>query len=414
MALRKRAVAVRDPVPVHWFCELDLQSRLSDPLGIAAEVEEVLANLSGDANHHLVVELWRLAARAYQAGKQEEAKHRCQVAAAEVMVAQADKIPSAMLASHLLANAIAALHGVASARTRRLELRHRLVEVQAGVDEEMGSFSQEMDISGMVQRIQERFKPLTVFDSLCLFAALDSSPDPQALKAEAAELIRKHPLASLFGTAHLDDEGKVIHRTGGGQFGDPDDPAIAQRVAQSESIRRNVLVGGKINPTRQTIVSAHFLSDDVFHLLTSQSPFVPQDLAQTFARSFTRFFQGDFTSALYTLTPLLENSLRYVLKSHGHDVTTFDNAGQTQEDRTITALFDGMRAELDAVFTRSITEDIERVFLGRPGPMLRHGVAHGLLHDGSPYGADAVYACWLIFRLCVLPLYPYRADLGLA
>jgi hypothetical protein len=110
---------------------------------------------------------------------------------------------------------------------------------------------------------------------------------------------------------------------------------------------------------------------------------------------------------------LLENSLRHVLKSHGHDVTVFDNATQTQQDRTISSLFEQMRPELDAVFTRPITGDIDRVFLLRPGPCLRHAVAHGLLHDSSPYGWDAIYACWLIFRLCLLPLFAHREELGL-
>lgn len=413
VAVRKRAIAARDPVPVHWFCELDLQKRVSDPLEVAGEIEEVLANLPPDADHHVAADLWRLAAAAYQAGKKEEDKHRCQIAAAEVMVAQADKVTSAMLASHLIANAIGALHGVASARARRLELRHRLIEVQSRVDDEMGSFSQEMDLSDLVARIQDRFKPLTVFDSLFLFALLDQSPDPGALRARAIEEIRKFPLSSLFGTAHLDDEGKVIHRSPGGGLGEADDGVIAQQIAKGESIRRNITVAGQIETARQTMTSAHYLSDDVLFVLTSQSPFVPHDLARTFARGFTRFFQGDFTSALYILTPLLENSLRHFVKTCGHDVTTFDNAGQTQEDRTITALFEGMRPELDAVFTRAIIDDIERVFLGRPGPAIRHGVAHGLLHDGSPYSADAIYACWLIFRLCLLPLYPHRQELGL-
>jgi hypothetical protein len=329
------------------------------------------------------------------------------------MVVQADNATSAMLASHLIANAIAALHGAAGARARRLELRHRLVEVQARIDDEIGSFAQEADLSELVGRIRDKFKPLSVFDSLFVFAMLDISPDPQTLRTEASEQIRKYPLSSLFGTAHLDDEGKVIHRTGGGQLGEADTPVIAQQIAQAESIRRHLTVSGKIEPARQTMTSAHYLSDDVFYALTSQSPFVPPDLVQTFTRGFNRFFQGDFTSALYILTPLLENSLRHVLKARGHDVTTFDNAGQTQEDRTITALFDGMRPELDEVFTRAITEDIDHVFLGRPGPAIRHGVAHGLHHDGSPYGADAIYACWLIFRLCVLPLYLHRQELGL-
>jgi hypothetical protein len=34
-----------------------------------------------------------------------------------------------------------------------------------------------------------------------------------------------------------------------------------------------------------------------------------------------------------------------------------------------------------------------------------------LLRDGEPYSDDALYACWLIFQLCMLPLYQYRASL---
>ena len=112
-------------------------------------------------------------------------------------------------------------------------------------------------------------------------------------------------------------------------------------------------------------------------------------IARRFGRSLER--KGDFTSALYTLTPLLEASLRHFLKLNGHDVTIFDDATQTQQDRTITSLFEQMR-------------DIENVFLIRPGPHIRHDLAHGLLHDGAPYSPDAVYACWLIFQLCLLPL----------
>ena len=82
-------------------------------------------------------------------------------------------------------------------------------------------------------------------------------------------------------------------------------------------------------------------------LILQQSPFVPHELLGTFSRGFLRFFQGDFTSAAYILTPLLENSLRHVLRMNGHDVTTFDDASQTQQDRTISVLFEQMRDELD-------------------------------------------------------------------
>ena len=133
----------------------------------------------------------------------------------------------------------------------------------------------------------------------------------------------------------------------------------------------------------------------------------------TFSRGFARFFHGDFVSGLYILTPLLENSLRHVLKSHGYDVTKFDDAKLTQEDRTISSLFDQMRQELVSVFGNAIVTDVENVFLKKSGPSLRHRLSHGLLHDGSPYGDDAIYGCWLIFHLCMLPLFDYREQLTL-
>jgi hypothetical protein len=34
-----------------------------------------------------------------------------------------------------------------------------------------------------------------------------------------------------------------------------------------------------------------------------------------------------------------------------------------------------------------------------------------LLHDGDPYSDDAIYACWLIFHLGMLPLFDYRTQL---
>jgi hypothetical protein len=96
---------------------------------------------------------------------------------------------------------------------------------------------------------------------------------------------------------------------------------------------------------------------------------------------------------------------------NGHDVTIFDDATQTQQDRTISSLFEQMRDELDAAFTKPIMTDIENVFLNQPGPHFRHDIAHGLMHDGTPCGPDAIYGCWLIFRLCLLPLFPHHAQL---
>jgi hypothetical protein len=313
-----------------------------------------------------------------------------------------------MQASHWLTAAIRELHGLPCKKERRTELRHRLVDIQAHILEEMSTFSQQLDVKEIAERVEEQVDKATFLDKLFIFADLARSPDPVELRNNATKAIADHPLISLLSTSYHDSEGKVIHRTEGGL--EAHEKAIESQIALTESLRRNAAVGA-IEPARHKISARHLVSEDVLVSLLQHSPFVPPDLLLTFSRGFSRFFQGDFISAVYTLTPLLENSLRYVLKTHGHDVTKFDDAKGTQEDRAIPALVEQMRSEMEGIFTKSIVADIELVFLKKPGPSIRHGVAHGLLQDGSAFGADAIYACWLIFRLCCIPLFSRRDDI---
>jgi hypothetical protein len=411
--LRTRALEKLLPVPALWFGHLDLDFGITDPAELGSAVEALIARLPGGTDHHTTVDLWRLAARAYHIAKRDDDRHRCQSAAAEQLVSMAEQ-PSAMLASHTLAQAIAELHGVPGKKERRKELYHRLIDVQSGISEEMSAFSLPINLEDIVKHVEQQMRRPSLRDKLFVFATLTRSPDPAQLTKQAAKSIREHPLSSLFGASHHDREGKVVHRSEGVSFGDDEDSSAVQRqIALDESIRRHVAASGEIEVARQAIARDHYVSDDVFARLLVHSPFVPQDLVMTYSRGLTRFFQGDFVSGLYILTPLLENSLRHVLKCHGHDVSKFDDAKLTQQDRTISSLFEQMRPELVSVFGDAITTDVENVFLKKPGPYLRHSLSHGLLHDGDPYSDDAIYGCWLIFHLCVLPLFPHRTQLTL-
>lgn len=408
--IRARAVKANNPVPVHWFFEMDLDFSVSDPSIIASEIEAYLAGGVPEPGSHMIVELWRLAARAHHYAKDEDGKNRCRTGAAEALVAESEKHTSAMLASHWLSEAIAEYHGVPGQRERRTQLRHKLIDVQSGIAEEMSSFSHPMDLTEIADHVKGQLQgERDLIDLLLIFADLERSPSPRKLTEDAVESIRAHPLSSLFGASFHDHEGKVIHKSEGGGFGEGDNgDAIRVQIAQQESMRRGIHVSGQVQVARQYITENYYVGEDTFQALARHSPFVPDDLVNTFSRGFARFFDGDSVSALYILTPMLENSLRHILKLNGHDVTTFDDAKQVQEDRTISALFEQMRPELEEVFGDAITADIDNVFLSKPGPSLRHAVAHGLLNDSSPYETDAIYACWLIFRLCCIPLFAQR------
>jgi hypothetical protein len=412
--LRARSLESRLPVPTLWFSHLDLDFGVSDPGEVGKGVESLIAALPERTDGHAIVNLWRLASRAFHFAKTDGDQHHSQSEAAEQLVRMAAQQPMAMVGASMLAEAIAELHGVPGKKDRRKELRHRLVDVQAGIAEEMSPFRLPIDFEEIVRQVEQHMQQHpSLRDKLFVFAALERSPDPAGLADAAVKSIREHPLASLFAATHHDGEGKVVHRSDGAGFGDGEsESAIQRQIAEHERVRRLVAYG-KIEAARQVIATDHYLSDEAFVNLLLYSAFVPRDTVATYSRGFLRFFQGDFTSGLYILTPLLENSLRHVLKSHGHDVTNFDDSRMTQQDRTISALFEQMRQELDSIFGLAITTDIENVFLSKLGPYFRHSLAHGLLPDGAPYGADAIYGCWLLFHLCMLPLFPIRMKLVL-
>jgi hypothetical protein len=144
--------------------------------------------------------------------------------------------PSAMLASHMLAEAIAELHGVPGKKDRRKELRHRLVDVQAGISEEMSAFSHPNNLEELVKRVEQQMQHPSLRDRLFVFAALARSPDPAQLNEQAVKTIREHPLSSLFGASHHDREGKVVHRSEGAGFGDgADNSAISGRSRRKKA-----------------------------------------------------------------------------------------------------------------------------------------------------------------------------------
>jgi hypothetical protein len=127
-----------------------------------------------------------------------------------------------MLAASMLAEAIAELHGVPGKKDRRKELRHRLVDVQAGIAEEMSPFRLPVDLEEIMRLVQQKMQQRpSLRDKLFVFALLDRSPDPARLVDAAAKSIREHPLASLFAATQHDSEGKVVHRSGCAGFPRP-------------------------------------------------------------------------------------------------------------------------------------------------------------------------------------------------
>lgn len=385
--------------------ELDADYRITAPQVMVERAEALAqsAELDPDTARHM----WELAARSHRQDGKDTESNRCLTSGAECYVRLAEAAGlKGMTASSWLMDAIKALRSIPGTKARRTELEAKLREAQASIADEMTTVSTQIDIRDLVDHAHKAVGDLTLARALFEFANLEASPSPEKLREEALKQAEESPISTIIPMSIHDDEGKVVAKSPGLGDGDKYHTAMGHLIARGEEFRRQVAVSGMIEPARRLIMSQHPLEARDLLPLAGFSPFVPPGYDDIFALGFARFFGGDYISALHILVPQVENSLRYVLKQAGIDTSSMQS-DMTQENRTLSVMLGKDRAALEKIFGPAISFEIEGLFDFEGGPSLRHQIAHGLLSAGACHSYDAIYACWFIFRLCCLPLFPH-------
>lgn len=378
---------------------------------IAANAEEFAA--SEQVDPHWSHDLWELAARAHGSSQDEEQRNRCLEGAAESYLRIAEAAGGeGMLASGAIMDAIQGLRRLPNTREKRKELQGRLRHAQDSVRDEMGSFSTTVDVTDFIQDARERVGGKGLAQALGEFANLMPSPEPEALREQARRSAAENPLSSIMGLTMVDDDGRVVAKSPG-MIGDESDSDLALHhlIAQQEGHRRRIAVHGLIEPARHVFQAEHPLGERHLHLIAAMTPFVPADRVDLVTMGLSRFFGGDFYSALHILVPQLEHSLRHILKHVGVDPSTIQR-DMTQEDRTLSTIIRHKREPLEGVLGAAIVFEIENLFDFRAGPSLRHRLAHGLVSADECYDADSIHACWFLFRLFCLPLFRHWEEVA--
>ena len=279
----------------------------------------------------------------------------------------------------------------------------------------MNQISTMIDLTAIVERTRQCISGLTLPLALREFANLAASPEPDKLRDQAHDIVEECPLSSKMPFTKVDEGGKEVARSPG-MFGSQEESDIALRylIARHEARRRPIGVHSLIEPARQIIQSEHSLHRDHLRLIAAMTPWVPDDRVDLVATGFARFFDGDFISALHILIPQLEHSLRHILEQAGVDPSTIQS-DMTQENLTLSAMLKKdreYREPLEGILGPAIVFEIENLFHFPGGPRLRHRVAHGLVSADECCGEDSIYACWFIFRLFCLPLFPHWEEVA--
>ncbi len=383
--------------------ELGLYYELLDASEVAKDAEGVAVAAKADDFADAVREPWDLAARLYEKQKNTDAARRCRIAAFECTLAMRNQVlGSASAQAAWVMDALQELRHIAGLEEREQELEIELRRLQKESLSEMAAMPISFDVKPERERLADIFDKMSLPEALRYYAMVAEPRQLDELKTEALETAQVAPLSAMISVAHIDRDGRVAHKTPGAPTaGTPDEAWFDNMIARSEGLRRYQVVATAIDPIRIQIQDKFGIGEREIAAMLRCCSFVPESQAPLISLGFIRFFQGDLMSAVHLVIPQLEPCLRHILKLNGHDpAKRRDDA--TEEDLSLSGIYSRFSAELGTILGAALSDEIDRLFNRRPGPAIRHEMAHGQLSANACFHPDVYYAVWLMYRVCCL------------
>jgi hypothetical protein len=222
-------------------------------------------------------------------------------------------------------------------------------------------------------------------------------PNYERLKEQAQLHFREFPLSNLFSGVQMDSDGRIIARRAAGLAGDLDERAVAewQEILRLAAMQHNLLVHGVIEPVRLALCTFHNILERDLLAYCWNNPFIAEGQEALYAKGLYAGLTGDYPSAMALLVPLLESSLRHILKQQGIETTSL-NAHGIQEEMHLGSILD--HEGCTKAFDENQVKDLRGLLTERTYGNLRNRVAHGLMAIGDFFQAPAIYLWWLCLR----------------
>jgi hypothetical protein len=398
--------AARDAKDIWTFVsiiDLGLDYGLRQPAAAAQELEALAGTIPHGTYPMAVKRAWDLAARLYHNSNDRDGRQRCLKAAVHQTLAMREEVKgSAGAEAGWVMDALQQLRHIEGEEKLEYDLEIELRRLQKAQSKQMRSFPTDLHLDGVPEKIAEQFSTLELSAALKQFAILGRSPDPEKMREEALTTRTETPFMSMISVGHLDGEGRTESRSAGAPAsGEPEEAWFRRIYDQVEGPRRARLVRGFVNPARLAIQTKYGIAERHFNAIVGMSVLIPESQKPIVALGFTRLFQGDMMSATHLLIPQIEPCLRHVLRINGHDPSKRRDDG-TEEDLALGPLLTTFRAQLDQILTPRVVFEIDLLFNAKPGPEVRHELAHGQIGAGGCFSDVVYYANWFMFHLCCL------------
>lgn len=402
------ALAERAFFPLAQIGRRILQHRLI-PADEVADAASNLATSAQPGDYHMAVkECWNLAADACERAGDEDASREASIKAIEQTLAMADTVTQSSAKAHWVKQALREFRARGDAKDRVAEMRRRLRELQDMALDEFAGIPIKLDgIEEVREKSYEQFKALGLSDALRSIAGFSKPDDVEKLKALVLQQAKDFPLSNLFSTTYSDSEGREIARGPSLDFDDqPTEAWFKEHGIQYMSVVRRFRVHGNIEPARQAILERFSINEQHMLPIVQLSSFIPAGHHHIFSVGFARLWQGDYVTAGHLLLPQIENSLRHILQMAGRDAAKIEEDG-LEGDRPLNILLGYCRSDLEAMLGVDMVWELDSLLNFRPGPALRHELAHGKMGWNAFFADEAISACWLTYLLTVAPILRY-------
>ncbi|MDK9362217.1 DUF4209 domain-containing protein [Lelliottia wanjuensis] len=403
-SVRKRAIDAKHYVIYERVTRLGCNKNLLEWAVIATEAKVIASTAEQDSYPEAVKKVWHLAATAFEKTGDNESRKLCLDNVVAQTLRMRDSVCQASAKAYWVSVAISELRAIGGRKERIAKLFEEQRFLQLESLDEISTFRTPINTEKEEKEIQEIYAQLSLSECLLQFAVEDFIIPEEILRAKADFKRKESLFSNLMSSVYTDNEGKVYAKTPSAQFNEtPSEEWYKAEAIKTLDIFYQRLFYCFILPVRYSLSTRFSIEERHFENIVALSPFVPNSHHHIFALGFSRLFQGDYATSAYLLIPQLENSIRFYMLNLNRETSKMDN-DLLQEDRSLSGMLENLRPELESVFGKELVNTIDLLFNYKPGPSLRHEIAHGKLSTQGCFSAAAIYACWVIYRLVCWPL----------
>lgn len=423
---QKAIKAIEETIARHEASEFTLRCArlmhllLADNVGDAkryAQLSEILAlKMEAVPNWHFAREYWQLRGGwNAKGGKQEEAR-AAQLKIANTYVKLAEGFttaaqPSFLGASHWMDKAVHTLRE-AKADAAEIEKAHKcLLDFQKRGMSEMQTIRIPREGSDLEEKLEQSAQAAAALvkgqwfeDAILRLAYVADPSQPAELRKRIESNEGGGVFTQIFGASTVRSDGQISDTKPPLDSNDPEEreeAVVKEMYSQARTIDWIARAQVLIEPARQQVVAEHAARRVDLLFLVQDNPFVPIGREGLFLRGLHAGLHGDIVLALHLLLPQVEHSIREIFTAHGV-ITSKLESDTTQDERDLGWML--THPQMAKIFGEGMAFDLRGLLVERFGLNLRNDLAHGLLAEQQMITPGAVYAWWLVLRLCCIPI----------